>query len=81
MSLEKTVKDSLHVGDLLRALRRKKRLTLIELGKKIGYSPAHICKVENGQEDAGDEMLKKLAKYHDVSYLDLCNIWAWAKKK
>ncbi len=36
-------------GDLLRYLRRRRSMTLRELGNAVGYSEAHMARLENGQ--------------------------------
>ncbi len=40
--------DSKKLGDTIRLLREKNRLTQSELGKLSGYSTAELCKIENG---------------------------------
>ncbi len=36
-------------GKLLKYLRRRARLTQRELALAVGYSEAHLCRLENGQ--------------------------------
>jgi transcriptional regulator with XRE-family HTH domain len=50
--LSKTLEDGLSkysVGDKLRALRLKKKIGLVDLGKHTGLSPALLSKIENGK--------------------------------
>jgi transcriptional regulator with XRE-family HTH domain len=50
--LSATLREGLsdyHVGDKLRALRLKKKMGLVELGKHTGLSPALLSKVERGR--------------------------------
>src|SRR5512147_1236132 len=50
--LSKTLGDGLakySIGDKLRALRLRKKLGLVDLGKHTGLSPALISKIETGK--------------------------------
>jgi transcriptional regulator with XRE-family HTH domain len=50
--LSKTLQDGLDdygIGDKLRALRLKKKIGLVELGKHTGLSPALLSKIERGR--------------------------------
>jgi transcriptional regulator with XRE-family HTH domain len=50
--LSKTLQDGLSkysVGEKLRALRLKKKMGLVDLGKHTGLSPALLSKIENGK--------------------------------
>src|SRR5438045_5289632 len=50
--LSATLKDGLNeyaVGPKIRALRLKKKMGLVELGRHTGLSPAMLSKIERGQ--------------------------------
>ena len=50
--LSATLKDGLHsyaIGAKIRALRLKKKMGLVELGKHTGLSPALLSKIERGR--------------------------------
>lgn len=39
------------LGEFLKNIRKKKKITAKDLGIKIGYSQSHISGVENGQKN------------------------------
>jgi transcriptional regulator with XRE-family HTH domain len=50
--LSKTLEDGLSkysIGEKLRALRLRKKIALVDLGKHTGLSPALLSKIENGK--------------------------------
>lgn len=50
--LSKTLQDGLHdygIGDKIRAMRLKKKIGLVDLGKHTGLSPALLSKIERGR--------------------------------
>ncbi|MDF8366200.1 helix-turn-helix transcriptional regulator [Weissella paramesenteroides] len=51
----------------LKALRKDKNLTLVQLGNATGILPSNISRYENGLREPGISMLVKLADYFDVS--------------
>ena len=48
-------------------LRKEKGISQLELGGIVGAAQNTICNWENGNRDPDYEMLKKLAKYFDVT--------------
>ena len=62
--LSKTLQDGLHdyaIGAKIRALRLKKKIGLVELGKHTGLSPALLSKIERGRlfPDAADAAARR----------------------
>lgn len=53
-------------GERIRHIRKMKKMTQEELGKKIGYSKAGISFIETGQRDIDTETIFKLADALDV---------------
>ena len=47
-------------GEILRDLRKKNRLTMEELGKKLGTGPAFINNMEKGTKPIPESMLEKM---------------------
>ncbi len=55
-------KFSLQLGERIKEIRLKKGLTLVQLGEKVGVSPAQIQKYENGSNHVLASKLNSLAK-------------------
>lgn len=49
------------VGANVARLRKAKKLTQVELAKKVGISENHLIRIENGKASAGGEVLFSLA--------------------
>jgi transcriptional regulator with XRE-family HTH domain len=49
------------IGDKIREFRKKKKLTQVELGKKIGVEGATVTRYENGGITPTYEVIKKIA--------------------
>lgn len=58
---------SLLLGENLRALRKQRKLTTIELGEIFGVTNATISKYEKGERKPTPEMLANLADYFGVT--------------
>ncbi|KSU86572.1 hypothetical protein AS180_17955 [Priestia veravalensis] len=59
-------------GKELRKLRKEKKLTLTELGKKIDLTQAYLSMIENGRKGIpNSDTIKKLAKGLDIHYTQL----------
>src|SRR2546423_10010739 len=54
------VTDFASVGELLKFLRRRARLTQRELGRAVGYTESHISRLEQGQRPADAATLAAL---------------------
>lgn len=67
--LSKTLEESLSkysIGEKLRALRLRKKLGLVELGKHTGLSPALLSKIENGKLFPTLPTLMRIAMVYSV---------------
>jgi transcriptional regulator with XRE-family HTH domain len=64
---------SVKLGRKLKAARKAKRMTLMEVQKKAGVSATHISQIERGMTSPTVGVLQKLAKALDTrasSFLD-----------
>jgi transcriptional regulator with XRE-family HTH domain len=57
---------SQEAGAILRALRKKRRLTLYDVAEVTGRTVPTLSKIENGHEEAGRDLLAKLAVLYRV---------------
>lgn len=51
----------------LRELREEKHITQVTLGDELGISQQRISKLENGEVEASEKILKKISEYFNVS--------------
>lgn len=58
------------IGEKIKKLRTARKLSMRELGEKLGVSHAHISKLESGINSPSVDLLEKLADYFniDVAY-------------
>ncbi|MBU8770285.1 helix-turn-helix domain-containing protein [Cytobacillus oceanisediminis] len=56
----------MNIGEKINKLRTEKKLSMRELGEKIGVSHAHISKLESGISSPSMELLKKLSDFFDI---------------
>lgn len=59
------------VGQYLRELRQRVRLSLREVEQQVGVSNSYLSQVETGQRRPGTNVLKRLAPLYRVSVRDL----------
>ncbi|AHH97205.1 XRE family transcriptional regulator [Kutzneria viridogrisea] len=59
------------VGPRLRALRRRRRVTLVQLAKDTGISVSTLSRLESGGRKPTLELLMPLARVHQVTLDDL----------
>ena len=60
------------IGEYLRSLRERQKLSLREAAARTGVSVSYITQIENGKRKApGPEVLKKLAPAYNVPVRDL----------
>ena len=59
---------SKNIGDIIRALRKSKRLSQGELGEKLGYSARTISDWENGNTEPNITAIKAIVKLFDITY-------------
>jgi transcriptional regulator with XRE-family HTH domain len=55
-----------NIGQKINKLRTEKKLSMRELGEKIGVSHAHISKLESGINSPSVDLLEQLAKFFDI---------------
>ena len=60
------------VGERVRTCRRRKGLTMKELGEKIGMSEANVSRYERGEFSLNISQIKEIAKILDVQAKYLC---------
>lgn len=58
----KTNKNLLHIGSLIRNLRRERELTQSDLALKMGTTQSAIARIENGEQNLSTEMLSKISE-------------------
>lgn len=58
------------IGQKINKLRLNKKMSMRELGEKVGVTHAHISKLESGISSPSVELLEKLADFFniDISY-------------
>ncbi len=59
------------VGARIRQLRKKRKLTQVELSEKCGIENSHLSRLESGQREPGLYILDLLAKGLGVSLAEL----------
>lgn len=55
-----------HIGDRIRNIRIKNKLTLQELGDKLNYNYSNLSKIERGDRKPTIELLESLSEMFDV---------------
>lgn len=59
------------VGDVLRTLRLARRLTMNELGLKIGVSASYISRIESGTRRINMDLIQQFCKIYDLTPAEL----------
>lgn len=54
------------IGQKINKLRLEKKLSMRELGEKLGVSHAHISKLEKGINGPSVDLLEKIAQFFDI---------------
>jgi len=62
------------LGDYLRDLRNKKRLSLREVGEAVGVSGSYLSQIETGERKPSAEILRKLAPAYGVPVRDILEV-------
>ncbi|MEX0910029.1 MAG: helix-turn-helix domain-containing protein, partial [Candidatus Paceibacterota bacterium] len=57
-----TNKNLLHIGSLIRNLRRERELTQKDLAHKMGTTQSAVARIENGEQNLSTEMLSKISE-------------------
>lgn len=58
-------------GRYLRALRKAKGLTQVELGEAIGYSEPYLSQIETGSKIPSTELLRAVSNEMGVTYIGM----------
>ena len=59
------------LGQRIKDLRKRNKLTQAQLAEKIGMETTNLCKLENGGQIPKEENIEKLAKALQVNIRDL----------
>ncbi|NDK30951.1 helix-turn-helix domain-containing protein [Nesterenkonia haasae] len=59
------------LGARLRRLRKRRGLTLTELGARAGVSPQYLSEVERGRKEASSEMIAAISGALGLTLIDL----------
>lgn len=59
------------IGETIKFLRKRKKLTQAELGKALGYSARTVSDWENGATEPNVTAIKALVKFFDITYEEL----------
>jgi len=62
------------LGDYLRDLRNKRRLSLREVGEEVGVSVSYLSQIETGERKPSAEILRKLAPAYGVPVRDILEV-------
>ena len=62
------------VEHYLRELRQKQRLSLREVGEKVGVSTSYLSQIETGERVPSADMLRRLAPAYGVPVRDLLEV-------
>lgn len=69
-------KSKTKVGEFLHNLREERHETLNVVGKRLGYSTNWIWRVENGNDKATSQFLKKLVTEYELDKDHLIDLFA-----
>lgn len=59
------------LGTYLKKIREEREISLREVYKRTGITFSHLSMIENGKRNVTPALLKNLASFYGVSYLDL----------
>jgi transcriptional regulator with XRE-family HTH domain len=62
----KGCENSMNLGGKIKKLREERKLSMRELGERVGVSHAHISKLESGINSPSVDLLQKLADFFDI---------------
>jgi len=62
------------LGDYLRDLRNKRRLSLREVCEEVGVSVSYLSQIETGERKPSAEILRKLAPAYGVPVRDILEV-------
>jgi len=73
--------DAKEVGDHLKRLRQKQRLSLRATEKEAGVSKTYLWQIERGNSTPSPEILKKLAPVYKVTTQELLEVLGYLEKQ
>ncbi len=59
--------EKLAIGKIIRAERKKRKLTQDELAEAVGITSKHLGNIENGKSNPSFKLMKKIAEFMNVS--------------
>ena len=62
------------LGDHLRELRQRQKLSLREVGEKVGVSASYLSQIETGERVPSAEILRKMAPAYGVPVRELLEV-------
>lgn len=65
---------TMHIEILVKDIRKRNKLTLVQLAERTGISVSHINDVENGLKEPGLSVLVRLARALDVPITELYRV-------
>ena len=71
----------MHVGEIIKKLRKEKRMTLAELSEKSSVALATLSRIENGKMTGTLDSHMRIANILEVSLPDLYKNLAYSKKQ
>ena len=76
------IMDPTELGSEIRKMRKEKKLTLDELGKKTGFKKSYLSLIENGKQGIPQpKTLKRLATGLNEDYFDLMVLAGYFNKE
>jgi len=73
--------DAKEVGDYLKSLRQKQRLSLRATEEEAGVSKTYLWQIERGNSNPSPEILKKLAPVYKVTTQELLEVLGYLEKQ
>jgi len=64
----------MEIGDRIRAIRKRKKITQFELADLLHISQRAFSKIENGETELKVERLQNISRYLNVSVSDLLGV-------
>lgn len=55
------------IGEKIRYLRKKERLTIRQLGEQLEVSSPHLSRVENGLKRPSIDLVERMSRYFGVT--------------
>ena len=75
-----TLMDAKEFGTKLKEIRKEKKLTLLDLKERTGYSDSYLSQIENGYKDLPKPaLIRKLAAGLDISHIYLMKLAGYSE--